>query len=454
MNPLELTDSSFPDDSRSTKQYKDQSAAYMKTVDQLKQRIDDGQLEIVNLQNYNPRSEIEYPVWYEVKSYVDKHDYTVVNECEFYTSHYIGCYSYEGYAIIIKPRFGNIFNYLVSYATNIYIPYGESEISFNPQNNSYWLIALLWKAMLNKAITTGQIPKEYITITKNQKNYRGHLAIAKHIHTNLCDATRFYCTYKKLSMDNTINRVVRTIYDLLKNKGLSALVAEFDAYDKYLCSMGVSSGIMDIHEIDDIRYTRLNAPYKPVMELSRTILKNYKAETSTNNSANSEVSYFIDIAELWEMYLLKLLQNNLSSEYHVYSPNTWFGDNLLEGDMREIRPDIIIEKNGKVLMIIDAKYKHYTQLGKTSKEGVKREDIYQMTTYLHHYGNEGQNIVGLFTSPVSCKDNDIHSYTHNKNYRIGLLNLDISNAGDNIEQLHKNEQIYLDNITKILDCLC
>ena len=56
---------------------------------------------------------------------------TIIGHCQFYSSHYIGRYSHEGYAIIINPRFGNIFNYLVSYASNIYIPYGESEISFN-----------------------------------------------------------------------------------------------------------------------------------------------------------------------------------------------------------------------------------------------------------------------------------------------------------------------------------
>ena len=436
-----------------TKWYHEQCAAYMNTVDRLQHQIAAGQMEIVNLQTYNPRSEIESPVWYEIKSYSEKRGYKVVNECQFYSSHYIGRYSHEGYAIIINPRFGNIFNYLVSYASNIYIPYGESEISFNSQNNSYWLIALLWKAMLNRALTTGQIPKEYITVTKNQKNYHGRLTIAKHIRANLCDATRFYCSYKKLSMNNTINRVIRSIYIILKNKGLSSLVAEFEAYDKYLCSMGVGAEVVDIHEIDDIRYTRLSAPYKPVMELSRTILANHKAESSNDKSVNSDVSYFIDIADLWEMYLLKLLQNNLPSEYYVYSPNTGFGDSLLEGGIREIRPDIIIEKNGRVLMIIDAKYKDYTQFGKSALFGVNREDLYQMTTYLHHYGKEDQSIIGLFTSPVPCSEDDVYAYSHNKNHRIGLVNLDIVNADDNIELLHKNEQIYLDNITKILASL-
>lgn len=436
-----------------TKVYHEQCAAYMNTVDRLQQQIETGQLEIVNLQTYRPRREIESPVWYKIKSYSENRGYKIVNECNFYSSHYIGRYSCDGYAIIIVPRFGDIFNYLVAYATNIYIPYSESEISFNTLSNSYWLIALLWKAMLNRALTTGQIPKEYITITRNQKSYRGHLVVTKHIHANLCNATRFYCSYKKLSMNNTINRTIRAVYSILKNKGLSSLVAEFEAYDKYLCSMGVCSEIIDIHEIDDVKYTRLNASYKPVMKLSRTILANHKAESSTENGSNSDVSYLIDIAELWEMYLLKLLKNNLPAKYHVYSPNTKFGDSLLERNMREIRPDIIIEKNDKVVMIIDAKYKNYLQFGKSSVFGVSREDVYQMTTYLHHYGKEDQSIIGLFTSPVSCHNNDVHAYSHNKMHRIGLINLDIESAKGNIESLHSKESEYLSKIIEILNSL-
>ena len=97
--------------------------------------------------------------------------------------------------------------------------------------------------------------------------------------------------------------------------------------------------------------------------------------------------------------------------------------------------------------------RYYTKFGKSALSGVNREDLYQMTTYLHHYGKEDQSIIGLFTSPVHCSEDDVHAYSHNKNHRIGLVNLDVESVGDNIELLHKNEQIYLDNITKILASL-
>ena len=450
---LILKDSDFQEGV--VKCYHENSAGYMEAVDELQKQFNDGSLEVLSLQSYNPHSRIECPIRYEVKSYDTKRGgYQVVNECRFLSSHYIGRFSFNGYSIIVNPRFGDIFGYLIGYATNLYLPLGTSNLAYNTENNSYWLIALIWKAMLNKALTTGQIPKEYVRVNKNQKNFRGRLSINKHIHANLCDASRFYCSYKKLSMDNTINRTIRTVYSALKTKSVSSIIAEFEAYDKYLESMGVKASITDVKEIENIHYTRLSEPYKPVMELSRTILSNFKAESTNGIGSKCDISYFIDVAELWEMYLLKLLQNNLPKKYRVYSPNANFGAKLLEGDMREIRPDILIEENGRVVMVIDAKYKSYTIFGKTSEFGVQRDDLYQMSTYLYHYGKEDKTIVGIFTSPVACPKNDIHSYSEKRNHYIGLVNLNIADANDNVAKVHEYEQEYINELIKLLSTIC
>lgn len=422
----------------------------IEAIENLKRQFENEEIEIISLQNYNPHIKKEVPIWYTPDSYHSQYYKPIINNCRYFTSHYIGRFSYKGVDILIEPRFGNkMFNYLVSYATNLFLPIGSSEASFSLSNNSYWLIALIWRAMLNKALTTGQIPREYQTISRNQKHFRGHLAVSKHIHANICDATRFYCTYKKLSMDNTINRTIRATYKRLNimlgmNKNV---ISEFEEYDKRLESMGVGCAIDDIAELDKIRYTRINAVYKPLINLCKTILSNKNAQSSSGGS-RQDISYFIDIAELWEMYLLKLLQRNLPPEYLVYSPNAHVGDFLLNNNMRELRPDIIIERNNKVVMIIDAKYKNYSELGAISQSGIQRDDLYQMCTYLYHYGKMNDSIIGLFSSPCSqINNNDIHSFSSNNKHRIGLVNL---NAENTMEKIHEEENNYISKIKKYL----
>ena len=105
-------------------------------------------------------------------------------------------------------------------------------------------------------------------------------------------------------------------------------------------------------------------------------------------------------------------------------------------------------------MIIDAKYKNYNQFGRTSQYGIQREDLYQMTTYLYHYGSENQPIMGIFTSPVACAENDIHTFSENRNHRIGLVNLNIESAEDDVEKLHESEAENISKLIKLLITIC
>lgn len=451
MSALHLTDSNFLNDSNDKIKCYKESGAFMEVVDELNRQFNASEIQIVHLQNYNQRITSESPIWYEVKSYTKSNNKIIVDRCEFLTSHYIGRFSHNGVNIIINPRFGNkIFQHIISCATNLFLPIGSSDIQEKTKSNSFWLIALLWKAMLNKALASNQIPKEYQTITRNQKNFHGRLMVSKHIKENLCNASMFYCTYKKLSMDNIINRAIRETYKALDKKGLSALVGEFSEYDNRLSSLGVVSELDNINQIDTIRYTKMNYAYFPVMQLSKAILSNKNAE-SYSEGKKADVSYFIDVAELWEMYLLKLLQRKLPDEYRVYSPNAQNGEYLLEKNAREIRPDIIIEKANRVVMIIDAKYKWYENFGKTAKTGVSREDLYQMVTYLYHYGQEETTIAGIFSSPAPNPDkHEVYSFSNNPNHQIGLLNLDIEKCGEDTEKLHEEEDTYINSIINIL----
>lgn len=455
MSTLYLTDSNFQSDSNDKIKGFKESGAFMEVVDELNRQFVAGEIQIVHLQNYNHKITPESPIWYEVKSYKPSNSKIIVDECKFSTSHYIGRFSRNGLDIIINPRFGNkIFQHIISYATNLFLPIGSSDIKEKTTSNSFWLIALLWKAMLNKALASNQIPKEYQTITRNQKNFRGRLMVSKHIKANLCNASMFYCTYKKLSMDNIINRTIRATYNILEKKSLNALVGEFSEYDNRLSSLGVASELDNINQIDTIRYTKMNYAYFPVMQLSKAILSNKNAE-SYSEGKRADVSYFIDIAELWEMYLLRLLQRELPEEYRVYSPNAQNGEYLLEKNAREIRPDIIIEKDNRIVMIIDAKYKWYKNFGSTAKLGVSREDLYQMVTYLYHYGQEGMPIAGIFTSPAPMDiKHDVYSFNNNPNHQIGLLNLNVEKCGENIEILHEEEEEYILEVKKILEKSC
>ena len=451
MIPLELEDSHFAESSSDEGKwypYK-QASCIHEALDDLQHQFDLGSIKVLSLRNTAATiDKKESPVWCR----------TVAVESEekmvFYTSHYIGNCTINDVIVKIRPRFGDkLFNHLLQYACNIYIPKGNINYVEGNADNTYWLVGLLWKALLGRALTAGQIPKEYKTESKNLKTYKGRLNIKKHIKTNLVDQSRFFCTYRKLTMNNTINQTIRYTYSVLKEHGIGSALSDIAYYDRKLESFGVSCPEIKPKSIEGIKYTKMNFIYSPVMEFSKAIISRHFVETKSNPSTQAETAFFIDMAELWEMYLLRILQNNLSDDYSVYSPNLSMGAFLLEDGFRSIRPDIIIEKNHQAVMIIDAKYKRYKTLGKTAQDfsAVSREDLYQMTTYLYHYGKADKPIYGIFVSPADYEYEDPKSFEHNSLHKIGLVNMEIDQAGDDLVDLQRCEQSFVNRIMNILE---
>lgn len=433
-------------------------------IDALQRQFETGEIKVLPLRHSVTTNNLnDSPVWCRTK-YAERETKITIS---FYTSHYIGNCTINDVSIAIHPRFGDkLLNYFLGEACNIYLPKGNASYAEGNIGNAYWLVGLLWKAMLERALTSGQIPKEYKTETKNIKTYRGHLNVQKHIKANLVNQSRFFCTYRKLTMDNTINQTIRYAFSILKEKGLGVVLSDLASYDNKLASFGVTCPEIESYQIDRIKYTKMNFVYKPVMDFSKAIISRHLAESLSNSQKMAETAFFVDMAELWEMFLLRILQKKLDDDYIVYSPNLSAGAFLLENESRAIRPDIIIEKNNRVVMILDAKYKRYQTLGGSSKDlyAVSRDDLYQMTTYLYHYGKDNQPIYGLFVAPANYDEGanaqdiqqesnfanvEIKKLEHNSLHKIGLVNVEIEKISNQAE-LEKLEESFAGKINEML----
>jgi 5-methylcytosine-specific restriction endonuclease McrBC regulatory subunit McrC len=437
---LLLKDSQYINGENSGWKSQNNISSFLQAIDKLKKSISNKEIQLFSLESGKLNDIDDDIIWYL---------YDTPNKATFFTSHYIGYYTVDGVTIEVKPRFGNgIFNHLLSYAYGIYIPKSDVGSSSNTKSSNLWLITIMWKAILEKAITKSQIPKEYKAYEKNSSKFKGQLQISKHIKNNLIDKSKFYCKYRKLTMDTTINQTVRYIYKLLlrKQKGLSNILKDVAEYDNTLQSFGVQDKEVSLFEIQNIRYSKLNINYKKVMELSLLIIKSESSKNDNKSFQKHGFSYFLDIAELWENYLLKILQKNLP-EYDIYSPNYGHREYLLEDNFRQIRPDIIMEKNGKTIAILDAKYKLYNKLGAIAKYGVSRDDLYLMSTYLYHYADSSSKVLGLFISPV--EGSEIKSLKHNKSHKIGILGLNIEQFKETSGIQFSNENIHNEEVNFI-----
>ena len=357
---------------------------------------------------------------------------SVLESVEFTTSHYVGqaCIRLPGadedVVIRISPRFGKtVWLPLLAKAACVYLPERfQSSGAGSDCCDNEWLLLLMWRSAFERAMMEASVPKSYVEQTRNLRCFRGRLDVARQIRDNLANQSRFHCSYKPLTYDNTINRTIRCVYRVLSNLRISgssfASIAEHDAK---LASLGVGDCVT-MREIDVINYTHMTEPYRSVMALSKVLLRGYGA--SEIEGGGTTPAYFVDVAEVWENYLLAVMKSGLP-EYTFISPNEVGGDWLFE-NARSIRPDFIVyDKMGNLIAILDAKYKRYDKIGRYSSDphAVERDDLYQMATYLYRYSSPGRPITGVFLSPYGSSEEGVLYLAANGLHAMAVCNLDL-----------------------------
>jgi 5-methylcytosine-specific restriction enzyme subunit McrC len=114
----------------------------------------------------------------------------------------------------------------------------------------------------------------------------------------------------------------------------------------------------------------------------------------------------LDMAEVWELYLFHLLKDALADTEVVHAgrlPDAVYW--LLSGEAGDriaaMKPDILLSSfGGARRLILDAKYK-VTTPGPGRREGVLREDLYQMAAYLSVATTPGGVLDGALAYPAS-----------------------------------------------------
>lgn len=342
----------------SEKRSQKDAAPFVQIVQTLDSQIRDNKLNIIRLFGYSHPTMPEYP---PITCRLEG------NDIVFEAQNYVGMFATGEAEIKVSPRFGeHILMMLMAAAANIYLPSLGSSMDKDPFHNET-LLRLLWKAQLRQAIARAALPQSFIAESGNLKNFRGRLEIRPHIRHNLLDASRFYCVYSKLSADNIINRVILNVLRRLKKQHNAG--PELIELEDRLESLGVRDMEIRPSDMEKIRYTAMTEAFRSLMETSRILLSNGGARSGCK-TRNENTSFFIDMSELWETFLLRTLKRHLGPEgYTVISPNTGAPIYLLENHAhrgaRKIRPDIIILRRERPLLIIDAKYKNYQNLALT-----------------------------------------------------------------------------------------
>lgn len=342
------------------------------------------------------------------------------------TGNFIGEFTYAGRSFNIGSRFSDVFlKRMLNFANDIYfddVDVLPLEKSNSTSSFSRLILRYLFVQSLEKAYLLG-LPKAYTSIHDDSLSIKGRLNISQFIQ----QAIPFRGKLPTVSLEMVeVPDIVDTLFNALKivERGITDECADLIKSSKGALKKQTQSDALENvrHIFRHLREVRsgkpftnetltrakkhkvlqnpMFAPYKTVLRYAEYIILTDSMQQSKASADVNFSGFLVNVAELFEIYVTKLLQRCLpdckvhSPEIDVH-PGKFFN--------RKIIPDIVIEDDKRVL-VFDTKYKRMGFMG-TSSYGMgdlDREDFFQINTYMAHYANQSEKtlIAGGLIYPI------------------------------------------------------
>ena len=301
------------------------------------------------------------------------------------TGNLIGFVKRGDYSLNISSRFGDAFlRYIIDDADGFL---EVKDIGGESHAEGYdWLLAYLWNIKFKRAYRLG-LPKTYITKNDRISCVRGTIDAVDYFRNNI--SGKYLCSYREHSYDSPATSLFIKAYEAIKHYSFCEQTR--NVYNAFLtANQGVNRTRQEILKTPHFTNPFYN-DYNVLIDLSKRVISQ---QGSDFDSQHDSSAFFFDISMLFEYFIRKLIKRGgvrlLRKEDKSYKIPTGI-------KMRKLKPDLVFESDGG-LYVFDVKYKYFDK-----EDGVKREDLFQLHTYIGQYGN-GASIKGCgFVYPISEK---------------------------------------------------
>jgi 5-methylcytosine-specific restriction endonuclease McrBC regulatory subunit McrC len=311
----------------------------------------------------------------------------------------------------------------------------------NTLDFSKYIIYYMFVQNLEKAFLLG-LPKSYISINHHEIKLRGKIDINRFIKNDIPFRGKVSSTSREQrEIQEIIDVLHKAVQIIEKNEFSTKNISHIKAHLKqHKSNRYVSNETINKAMMSKALQNPIFSPYKKVLEYARFIINGDNIEEK-KDAKKETFGFLVNVAELFEIYITKLLQKEFS-QWSVSSPKIeLYKDKFFA---RKIIPDIVMQKDDKVL-IFDTKYKKMKFDGKNQHGAgdLDRNDFFQINTYMSYYQNSGDKVIaGGLLYPIEEKfnENRCHSDTwfENSDTKFIVDGIDLSN----LEEPKEDESIF------------
>ncbi len=364
-------------------------------------------LKLADLSPYEPR-DAEEDAWLgRLTAHLAEHDYALsitgrhrVDEEDdaplqrggdgrWWTGRFIGEINFEGREVRIEPRLGiEVIGAWLARALNLSVlPKSATQSAKGPLIAQ--LVDRMWSASLAEAGRHGP-PRFRVSEATTSLYVRGRLDVPGTVRLRAARVPQLASRIERRSLDNPVSRALvladRTLTSLLgPEKPWRPALAE-ELLGQVRGEVGASPRLPSAREIARIRYTPITRSFQSLTRLSLEIAR--RRGTLTSGASDDTSGVLIDVAELWELFLLHCARRAFGEGRVAHGTATSSTAFLLSSAsdpsvrIGRLKPDLLItDRRGRERAVLDAKYKRLRSSAERPN-GVDRGDLYQLAAYM------------------------------------------------------------------------
>lgn len=375
------------------------------------------------------------------------------------TGNYIGKFRHKGVDFEIGSRFGEAFlKRMLNFANDVYLDdidvFGEQA---NKSDFSKFILYYLFVQSLEKAFLLG-LPRAYQSVLHHEMRLKGRLDINRFIKQDIPFVGKIASVSRDLCEVQVIVDVLHKAVALIERDG-NAMTKNITHIKPHLreAKSGdyVSRQTIVKAQSSKALLNPIFAPYKKVLRYAEYIIRLNGLQESATASKDSYFGFLVNVAELFEIYVTKLLQREFP-DWNVSSPKIELYGEQFDKKFyaRKIIPDIVMQRGSQVL-VFDTKYKQMLYRGKGlyGMGDVDREDFFQINTYMSYYQQQGKTLLcGGLLYPLSGEHQvaQCHSAHWLGNTAVGFI-VDGIVVGEDIKTVKTGEKDFIQRVRKLLN---
>ncbi|MEO7569677.1 MAG: McrC family protein [Croceibacterium sp.] len=242
------------------------------------------------------------------------------------------------------------------------------------------------------------LPRAYLTQEENLAALRGRLDVIRQFTHNAVRPDRLACRFDTLMPDTPLLRVMKACVLILRRHA-RVLETQRRLDELRFLLAEVSDVQVSALPWTQVRIDRTNRRWETLYGLAKLFLKREWQRTNHDAKAGQGITLLFAMNDLFEAYVAALARRALrGSDMTVHAQGGLRYCLMEEGDGGKERfqttPDILIKRDGQVVMVIDTKWKLIGRNPEDKKRGVSQSDVYQMMVYARLY--QCRNVMLLY----------------------------------------------------------